>query len=139
MTRASPPLAYSLSRPLLRLLAPLLATCALLLMFPTSEAVVVINTLPPCLLVPPAPLDPHAPLLIGTVPPADAAGGRRAVLGYVSDKDWAILEFVAMMHSSWRHLSSSSGSSDSASGNGDGDLSGDSRPKLDLWAFAHPR
>jgi hypothetical protein len=104
-----------------------LALLHLLIQLASSSAL--INTLPDYLLSAPAPLDPETiEPLHGTIP--DEAGrGPRAVLGYVSDKDWAFLEFLSMTHASWLFLSSQSSSHAAAS----------RPPRIDIWAFSHPR
>ena len=95
----------------------------------------IINSLPPCLHAPPEPLDPSLSVsrLQGSIPPA-ASLGPRAVLGYVSDKDWALVEFIAMTHASWRHLTGPA-----AAHRRIRQGQGRSVSKLDIWAFAHPR
>lgn len=84
-----------------------------------------VQQLPSSLLLPPEPVPPDAPILSGLMQHDPALLGLkpRAVLGYVSDKGWALLEFLAMMHASWRHLMA-----DPATGG----------VQLDIFAFTHP-
>jgi hypothetical protein len=54
----------------------------------------------------------------------DSVHRPRAVLGYISEREWALVEFITMTYSSWTHL-----------------VSKETRPKLkvDIYAFSHPR
>ncbi|KAG1665442.1 hypothetical protein FOA52_005784 [Chlamydomonas sp. UWO 241] len=83
-------------------------------------ASVPVNGLPANLLSPPVPLDPGAPVISSTIDLFTVPKRPRAVLGYMSDKDWALSEFVCMHHASWRYLSRAS------------------KTKIDLFAFSHP-
>lgn len=61
-----------------------------------------VNTLPDVLLRPPEALSPETPLLKGRFNRDQLAIKPRALLGYLSARPWAFLEFVSMMQSSWR-------------------------------------
>jgi hypothetical protein len=74
----------------------------------------------------PPQIDPDLPKIHGIVNRSTARSPdmRRAVVGYLSDKDWATLEFLSMIHASFRYLTSSG-------------IKGSQ--EMDLIVFAHPR
>jgi hypothetical protein len=46
----------------------------------------------------------EASRLSGLIPDRDSLSTKpRVVVGYLSDKDWALVEFICMLHASWRH------------------------------------
>eukprot|EP00195_Chlamydomonas_chlamydogama_P006615 CAMPEP_0202903444 /NCGR_PEP_ID=MMETSP1392-20130828/24466_1 /ASSEMBLY_ACC=CAM_ASM_000868 /TAXON_ID=225041 /ORGANISM="Chlamydomonas chlamydogama, Strain SAG 11-48b" /LENGTH=389 /DNA_ID=CAMNT_0049590625 /DNA_START=8 /DNA_END=1177 /DNA_ORIENTATION=+ len=82
----------------------------------------VTKVLPPNLLEAPSRPDPGIPPLSGIIAnPEELKLRPRVLVGYISDKEWAMIEFVAMTHASWRYIT------------------GLSKAKIDLLVFTHQK
>ena len=85
-----------------------------------------VNKLPHHLLHAPPKIEPDLPKIDSSLKLSSDGEVRRAIVGYLSDKDWSTVEFLAMIHASFRYLTSSASSKSKGI-------------QMDLIVFAHPR